>query len=255
MSDTRTTTALERLLVLFLVTSLLALSACGGGAAKSDDDDDEEPSPVVFFDVTGIVEGNDGGVIADAAVTARAADGTNAILDAVLTNAGGQYSLRVAGATEYYLHVTKPAYATTNSHVRKVTGTTLGADLVMLLQIQADTLLLTLGGPANFTSGTVLYIARALDAFGDERENIELGVSPGGLLSGYRLADDSGYMPAGPTPLCTAGGGCTLPQMAGWNTAGSLGVYVFRFAFGGGSSFAALAATLTPGEVTYVVTS
>lgn len=253
MTQPRPTLALERLLVPLLITALLALSACGGGGGKKSDD--EDTSPVVFFNVSGIVAGNDGVAIGDAAVSARAADGSNTVLDAVLTNAGGQFTVRVAGATEYSLHITKAAYATTNTHIRKITGDTLGVDVLLLLQGQADSLLLTLGGPANFTSGTVLYIARALDAFGDERANIDLGVSPGGLFSFYRLADDSGYSAAGPTPLCTAVGGCAFPQLAGYNTAGSFGVYVFRFAFGGGSSFAALAAELIAGEVTYVVTN
>jgi len=148
--------------------------------------------------------------------------------------------------------VEKPAYATTNSHIREITATRVGVDLVLLLQGQADSLLLVLGGPANLTSAHLLFVVRALDPGGAELAGVSVNVTPIGLLLFYRLADDAGYTLTGPTVACTNGGGCALPQMAGYSAAVNQGVSTFRLSQAGGGTLSLVAAPLIPGEVTFV---
>jgi len=87
------------------------------------------------FTLSGKVLANDGAPIADALISARLGDGTNALIDTATSAADGTYSIGIPGATAFYLHVAKAAYANTNSHIREITATRVGVDLVLLLQV------------------------------------------------------------------------------------------------------------------------
>ena len=180
-------------------------------------------------------------------------DGSNTVITTTTSAADGAYSIGIPETTAFYVHVTKPAYASTNTHIRALTATRLGADVVLLLQGQADTLLGILGGPGSLTSANFLYLIRGLDSSGAELAGVSVTINPTGLLVFYRLADDTGYTPTGPTVACTAGGGCALPQMAGYSATINQGVSTFQLSQAGMVQLAQVAAPLAAGEVTFIV--
>lgn len=248
MSRIHTLFAPHLLLALLFVT-LVGLAGCGGGAGKKDED--EPPAPPTLYALSGTVTGNDGAPIADALVIVRAGDGSNDLLDSAISGGDGTYTVSIPGATAFYLHVAKAAYTSSNSHIREITGRTMDVDLVLLLQVQSDTLLQILGGPANFTTAHLLYLVQARDGMGVELADVTVSVTPIGLLVLYRQADDMGYTLTGPSVACTVGGGCSLPQMAGYSQAVNQGVSTFRLSQSG-TTLAFVAAPLIPGELTFI---